>query len=82
MNTQALHTELVDLNSMFMNISMLERRYKNTSDEESNKSAEYLITIEKDRIRKAYEAYLNNLSAQFYSAMNGGDPFNFVKRPE
>ncbi len=79
MNTQSLYSLLIDINCMISNIKMLEDRFKITGDEEAVKAVEYLVKLEKERTRKAYDNFLNTLSAQFYKEMNGGAPSAIIK---
>ena len=70
MNTQKLYSELVEINTMLFNVKTLEERFKVTGDEEAVKSVEYLVKLERERIRRAYDGFLNNLSAEFHIQMN------------
>ena len=70
MNTPRLYTELICLSDMFNTTELLRRNFSNTSDEKINDAAKILIEAERKRLLEAYTSLTNNLSTEFFSALN------------
>ena len=70
MDVPKLSAELSQVSYMFITSEMIISKFVHTRNPEQVAAAKVLIEAERERIRQAFTALQNNLSASFYSAMN------------